>query len=106
MAVSRPDDMSDEIAREDEALELRTEGKSFAAIAKRLHYERAPQAIGAFNRALRRKPTHEKAALRSGELARLDAMAERIRAKKRLKPEEVVSQLRVVERLRDMLLAD
>jgi hypothetical protein len=33
-------------------------------------------------------------------------MAERIRAKKRLKPEEVVSQLRVVERLRDMLLAD
>jgi hypothetical protein len=98
--------MSDKTAREDQVLELRTEGKSFPAIAERLDYERAHEAVAAFNRAIRRKPTDEKATLRSGELARLDALRERIRAKKGLHRGEIVVQLRVVKRLRDMLLAD
>lgn len=92
--------MTDDIARDDEALMLRAQGKSFAAIAKLLGYDRAHEANAAFNRALRRKPAAEQATLRDQELARLDAMPAGIRARSSVDHEETVRKLQTVERLR------
>jgi hypothetical protein len=98
--------VSDGVARDDEALRLRVQGKSFAAIAGVLGYGRAYEANEAFNRALRRRPLHEQATLRVGELARLEAMADGIHDSRGLSPDEIASRLRAVERLRAMLLGD
>jgi hypothetical protein len=96
--------MTDAATCEDKALELRASGKSFAAIAKTLGYERTHQANEAFNRALRRKPTAKRDRLRRQELTRLDAMAEGVRASHKLGPDGIAQRLQTVERLRTMLL--
>jgi hypothetical protein len=98
--------MVDTPARDEEALELRTRGQSFGAIATTLGYQRAHEANEAFNRALRRKPPEQRANLRREELARLDALADGVRANKQLGPDDIVRRLRAVELLRLMLLAD
>ena len=95
----------DNLARDDKALRLRASGKSFVAVAKALGYTRAHQANDAFNRALRRKPLGERESLRREELARLDTMAEGVRASEPLGPNDVARWLRTVERLA-MLLAE
>ena len=96
----------DDLARDDKALRLRARGKSFVAVAKALGYGRARQANDAFNRALRRKPPGERESLRRQELARLDTMAEGVRASQELGPDDVARRLRIVERLRARLLAE
>ena len=96
----------DDLARDDKALRLRAGGKSFVAVAKALGYGRAQQANDAFNRALRRKPPEEQESLRHQELARLDTMAEGVRASQQLEPDDVARRIRSVERLRAMLLAE
>lgn len=98
--------MNDTAARDERALELRSVGKSFAAIADIVSYERPREANDAFNRALRRKPEAERDRLRGDELGRLDAMAQRISAREDLDPDRIAGHLRSVDRLRTMLLAD
>ena len=85
----------DDLARDDKALRLRAGGRSFVAVAKALGYGRTHQANDAFNRGLRRQ-----------ELARLNILAEDVRASQQLEPDDVARRLRTVERLRVMLLAE
>lgn len=86
------------------ALELRQQGKSFAAIAKVLDYERPRDAWLAFNRALRRHAPEEQANLRREEVARLQTLTDAVRARKDLTPEEQTRRLESVERMRVRLL--
>jgi len=98
--------VEDDLARDDKALRLRAGGRSFVAVAKALGYGRTHQANDAFNRALRRKSAGEQESLRRQELARLNILAEDVRASKQLGPDDVVRRLRAVKRLRAMLLAE
>jgi len=100
-AVSEHDPKQD-----DQALELRSTGRSFGAIAKALGFERAHHAHAAFNRALRRKPKGEQESVREAELSRLDDVATHIRADEKLTHQEVARRLRAVDRLKAVLLAD
>jgi hypothetical protein len=98
--------VEDDVARDDKALRLRAGGRSFLAVAQALGYARAHYANDAFNRALRRKPAREQDSLRRQELARLNILAEDVRASQPLGPDDVARRLRTVERLRVMLLAE
>jgi hypothetical protein len=98
--------MDDTIERDDQVLELRTSGQSFTSIAKTVGYGRASETREAFNRALRRRPVEVRAALRSQEMVRLDAMADAFRSKSNLDDEEIGRRLRAVDQLRASLLAD
>lgn len=96
--------LNETASRDDQVLDRRVEGESFAAIAKALGFERAQDANEAFNRALRRRPDAERDELRQAEVVRLDTMAERIRVDDSLSAEDVQRLLRAVEQLRAMLL--
>jgi hypothetical protein len=97
---------NDSPERDAKALELRSKGRSFAQVARTLGYEKARDANLAFNRALRRLPETEMAEARRAEGERLDTLVARINGAEDLAADEVTRQLRVVERLRDRLLAD
>jgi hypothetical protein len=98
--------MNEKPGRDEEALELRIQGKSFNGIAKSLGFNRPSEANEAFNRALRRRSTAEQEDLRRQEMARLDALIEGVRGKAELAPDDLARRLRSVERLRTKLLAD
>jgi hypothetical protein len=89
---------------DNQALELRRQGKSFAAIARELSYARPRDAWLAFNRALRTHAPQEQANLRREEVARLQSLTEAVRARKDLTPEEQTRRLESVERMRVKLL--
>ncbi len=91
---------------EDKVLALRDQGKCFAGIAQTLGLGRACHANDAFNRALRRKPPAQRDALRGRELARLETLADNVRAHPERGAEGVARRLRTVARLRAMLMAD
>jgi hypothetical protein len=57
----------------------------------------------AFNRALRRRPSVEQEGLRSREMARLDALGERLRNRKDLDDEMLARQLHRIQHLRKTL---
>jgi hypothetical protein len=89
--------------RDEKALLLRDEGRPFAGIAEILALDSARAANVAFNRALRLRPRAEQAWLRSREMARLDALASRVRGRDDLSVEEVVRRLRGVKHQRKTL---
>ena len=95
--------MPDEVDRGEQALALRDEGRSFAAIAQNLGLDSAGAANAAFNRALRCRPKAEQAWLRSREMMRLDAVASRVHGRDDLSVEEVVRRLRGVKHQRKTL---
>jgi len=64
--------------RDKQALESRTGGTSFGAIARKLEYRGAPNAYDAFLRAFRRWPLLERARIRQDELARLAALRQQL----------------------------
>jgi hypothetical protein len=97
---------NDTSSRDDQVLELRNAGQSFAAIAKTVGYGRASETREAFNRALRRRPEEVRAALRLQEMVRLDAMAEVFRNSPKLDDEEIAQRLKAVDQLRTRLMAD
>src|SRR5580704_10173653 len=92
--------------RDDQVLLLRDEGRSFAGIARELDFAGALEANAAFNRALRRRTPAEQAAVRSREMARLDALGERLRNREDVSEEELARQLRGVKRLRKTLFVE
>ncbi|MDQ1374105.1 MAG: hypothetical protein QOJ09_1443 [Actinomycetota bacterium] len=100
---SAPDDAS---AVDEQALELRSSGKSFSSIAKALGLERAHDANEAFIRALRRKAPKARKVLREAEAGRLEALATKVKARDDLTPEQTKKRLRSVERLRQTLMMD
>jgi len=95
--------MPDEVDRDEQALMLRDEGRSFAGIAQVLGFENAYAANAAFNRALRCRPKAQQAWLRSREMMRLNAVASRVRGRDDLSIEEVVRCLRGVKNRRKTL---
>lgn len=95
--------MQTEIDRDERALTLRDQGWSFSEIARALDVDGASEAAAAFNRALGRRPDSEQAWLRSREVARLDALASRLRWRDDLSVEDVVRHLHILQHQRKML---
>lgn len=89
--------------RDSEVLALREQGRSFARIARDLGFEGATQANAAFMRALRRLPTAEQESLRSHEMARLNALGERLRQRPDLDDAEKERRGQRLDRLRKRL---
>ena len=89
--------------RDEWALTLRTQGRPFAAIAHILGFSDAHEANAAFNRALRARPKVDQDQLRGREVARLEALALRVRGRDDLSVEEVVRRLRGLRRQRKVL---
>jgi hypothetical protein len=86
-------------------LALREEGRSFAGIARTLGLDNSTQANAAFNRALRRLPASEQESVRVHEMARLDALGERVRQRNDLDEVEMARRMRSLDRLRKTLLS-
>ena len=91
---------------DERALELRTGGTSFGAIARELKYRGAPNAYEAFLRAFRRRPLLERARIRQDELARLAQLRQHLNARADLAPNQLRAQQQVIQRMRDAILAD
>jgi len=96
--------MSRDMDRDEKALLLRDLGRPFASIAEILELDSARAANAAFNRALRGRPKAEQSLLRSREMARLDAVASRLRGRDDLSVAEIVRRLRGVMHQRKALL--
>lgn len=77
MPVTEPS--TDRVAVGERIIELRTGGKSFAAIAKLIGAARSVDAFNEFVDAVRRRPAAEQKKLRADETGRLDALEERTR---------------------------
>lgn len=95
--------MSKDMDRDEQALVQRDKGRSFVGIAGILELDSDRAANAAFNRALRGRPNAEQVWLRSRELARLDALASRLRGRGDLSVEEVVRRLRGLKHQRQTL---
>jgi DNA-binding transcriptional MerR regulator len=95
--------MTTDIDRDEQVLALRDRGQPFAGIAQVLDLDSARAANAAFNRALRGRPNAQQAWLRSREVARLDALASRVRERDDLSVEEVVRRLRGLKHQRKTL---
>lgn len=91
--------------QDDKALALREQGRSFAAIARVLGMKGGLDANAAFNRALRRHSVDEQENLRSHEMARLDALGERVRQRPDLDAVELARRMRSIDRLRKSLFS-
>jgi hypothetical protein len=90
---------------DDNVLVLREQGRSFAGIARTLGLDSSTQANAAFNRALRRLPAGEQESVRTHEMARLDALGERVRQREDLDEVEMARRMRSLDRLRKTLLS-
>ena len=97
---------SDAAELDTQVVDLRSEGRSFAAIARALGMKGARQAHETFSSALRRRPAPEREALREAESVRLEALAEDTRTREDLTPEQVNKRLRTIERLRQTVMMD
>jgi DNA-binding transcriptional MerR regulator len=95
--------MSNDLDRDQQALVLRDQGRPFAGIAEILELEGAGAANASFNRALRLRPKAEQERLRNREMARLDALALRLRGRDDLSVEEIVRRMRGVKQQRRTL---
>jgi hypothetical protein len=93
-------------ASDGEVLALREQGRSYATIARALGLEGASQANIAFMKALRRLPSAQQESLRSHEMARLDALGERLRKRSDLDETERARRGRSLDRLRKRLTAE
>ncbi|MDR3647852.1 MAG: hypothetical protein P4L20_02075 [Acidimicrobiales bacterium] len=101
--------MPDDVDRDEQALLLRDQGRSFAAIARVLNLADAIEANAVFNRALKRHTLAEHATLRSWEMTRLDTPNEHLRERedvnweKRARPSPGIQRLRntFVRRMND-----
>jgi hypothetical protein len=95
----------DGLERDDKVLALREDGRTFAGIARELGLKGTLDANAAFIRALRRRPASEQESLRTHEMARLDALAERVRRREDLDEAEVAKRIRSLDRLRKTVLS-
>ncbi len=91
---------------DEQALVLRSQSRGFRSIAEALGLGRPTEANEAFNRALRRRPPDEQAAIRAEENSRLDRLADAVRHDSARSAEEVEKRLQAIERLRTRLMSD
>ncbi len=98
--------MSDVLIEDEQVLALRSQGRSFAAIARLLGLGGARQAVEAFDRALRHRPAEERRRLRTEELERLSRLSRQLEARPDQSAEDLAGQLRALQRLRGMVGAD
>jgi len=103
--VPSEDSPGDDAGRDEKVLALRERGSSFSSIARALGLEKAAQANAAFNRALRLRAADEQQILRSHEMARLDALGERLRQREDLDEAERARRAKSLDRLRRLLSA-
>jgi hypothetical protein len=96
--------MSKEMERDEQALQLREQGRPFGGIARLLGLDGPEAANASFNRALRLRPKAEQARLRNREMGRLDALSLRLQGRDDLSVEEIVRLLRGVKHQRKTLL--
>ena len=94
------------VARDEEALVLRMQGRAFGTIAKTLGMDRAAEANLAFNRALRRRPAEVQDVIRVEENSRLDRLAISVRTDDALNEDETAKRLHTIEVLRARLMTD
>jgi len=92
-----------DVDRDEQALLLRDQGRSFVGIAKVLDLDGAREANAAFNRALRRHTPREQAVLRSREMARLDTLSERLHSREDMTDEALARLLLRIKHLRKTL---
>jgi hypothetical protein len=83
-----------------EALTLREEGRSFAAIARTVGLKRAADAREAFLRELRTRPDEERQAVVKHEVQRLDELEARIRARDAEEPDRLQTRLAALATMR------
>ena len=91
---------------DEQVLQLRGQGQAYARISRDLGLQRAAEAQKAFRRALRRLPTSDAKRVRSEELARLDHLAERVRADTSRNEPDRDRQLKTIELLRVQIRDD
>jgi len=95
-----------EFFEDDRVLALRNEGRSFGRIATTVGLPNGRATLDAFHRSLRRQAPEQRATLRRAELARLAKLSVHLDRCVTFDPEELARQRKVVERLRDLLLAE
>ena len=83
-----------------EALALREQGRSYAAIARTLGLKRATDARAAFLRALRAAPEDERKLIAGREFQRLDQLEVRIRTRDAATPDKLERRLAALAALR------
>lgn len=88
---------------DEDALRLREEGRSYAAVARSLNLKRSNDALAAFLRALHQRPDTERAELIGRERARLDLLEVRIRDRDKDDPTRLDRRLGALEKLRSSL---
>ena len=95
--------MSKSMDRDQQALVLRDQSRSFVGIAEVLELDSPVAANAAFNRALRRQRKTEQTRLRIREVRRLDILASRVRERDDLGAEEVIRRLSSLKHQRKTL---
>ena len=93
----------DRVAVGERVIEWRSEGKSFAAIAKMIGVKRSVDAFGEYVDAINRRPKSARAQLRADESSRLDALEQRTR--RRSSGDELDRKLASLAKLRARLAA-
>jgi hypothetical protein len=88
---------------DEDALRLREEGRSYAAVARSLNLKRSNDALAAFLRAMRQRPDAERAELIGRERVRLDQLEARIRDRDKDDPTRLDRRLGALEKLRSSL---
>lgn len=91
----------DAVAVGERVIELRSDGKSFAAIAKSVGVDRSLEAFGLYVDAVSRRPPADQKKLRAEENGRLDALERRTR--KQADDAARDRKLAKIERLRQRL---
>jgi hypothetical protein len=101
-----PSGEASDAARDDQVLDLRSSGSSFAAIARSVGFAGAREANAAFHRALGRCSIQDRRTIRDAEFARLESLEQRVRADTRLAADRREKRLHTIDLLRDRLLAN
>jgi AraC-like DNA-binding protein len=91
---------------DDEVLRLRRQGQAYARISRDLGLDRAADAQQAFRRAVGRLPAGDAELVRGEELARLDRLADRVRADTSKNDTDRARQLKTIERMRGLMHHD
>ena len=87
----------------DKVIELRSVPRSFADIARELHFDSARDAFDAFLVAVQSRSVKEQRSLRTEENGRLDDLEKRTR--RRSSPEQLDRKLAAIAQLRERLIA-
>jgi AraC-like DNA-binding protein len=91
---------------DNEVLQLRRQGRSYARISRELGLERAAVAQKAFRRAVGRLPEADAKRARDEEVSRLDRLAAQVRADTTKDDLDRTRQLKTIERMLDRIHQD